>query len=296
MEDLKKNLLKYVNEGLTNIEIGEIYKVSRNTISRWLKKYELKRVKTHPYLNENFFEKIDNKDKAYWFGYLCADGYITKNGYKLVLDLKKTDFELLLKFCNDVGSDQSKITERTHKNGYKSNKLVIYNKKFVDHIKNNGCLNNKSLNLKFNNFNEETLDLAYLMGFYDGDGFANSSVVCSASIDFLKQIKIKYDIKYEITKKNNLFLLNLGANLKRKMMTNYPNSLERKRTTYKGDKLYKTKGINIERTKKFYVEKDVLSELIKNKSYVEIGKIFGVSDNAIKKRAKKLGIELKKKK
>lgn len=45
--------------------------------------------------------------------------------------------------------------------------------------------------------------------------------------------------------------------------------------------------------KKFEVSKEELESLIKEKPMVEIGKMFGVSDNAVKKRCKKLGIELK---
>ena len=43
---------------------------------------------------------------------------------------------------------------------------------------------------------------------------------------------------------------------------------------------------------KFEVEKDVLEKLINEKSYREIGRMFGVIDNTIKKRALKLGIKL----
>lgn len=48
-----------------------------------------------------------------------------------------------------------------------------------------------------------------------------------------------------------------------------------------------------EKTKQFEISKCELEKLINEKSYVEIGKIFCVSDSAVKKRAKKLGIELK---
>ena len=62
---------------------------------------------------------------------------------------------------------------------------------------------------------------------------------------------------------------------------------------YDGDKSYKTNGIEYPRIKKFNVDKETLTNLLDIKSYVEIGKMFGVSDNSIRKRAKKLGIILK---
>lgn len=47
------------------------------------------------------------------------------------------------------------------------------------------------------------------------------------------------------------------------------------------------------RKRKFEATKEELEELIKNKPMTEVGRIFGVTDNAIKKRCRKLGIELK---
>ena len=44
--------------------------------------------------------------------------------------------------------------------------------------------------------------------------------------------------------------------------------------------------------KKFEVSKVELENLIKEKPMIEIGRMFGVSDTAVKKRCKKLGIEL----
>ena len=38
--------------------------------------------------------------------------------------------------------------------------------------------------------------------------------------------------------------------------------------------------------------KEILIELLKNNSFVSVGKMFGVSDNAVKKRCKKLGVEI----
>lgn len=295
MEKNRCNLVKLVDNGLTNIKIGELYGVSRDTIRRWLKIYDIERVveTTHPNLIVDYFETIDTKDKAYWLGYLSADGYVDKDGSKLVLDLANKDKELLFKFCDAVGANKDKISERIHKCGSISNKIVIYGKGFVNHLILLGCTNNKSFTLKLNDFNDEKLDLAYLMGYYDGDGFANSSQICGASKDFMYGVKIKYNLKFNPKERNGLFTLNLGASLKRKLLINYENSLPRKRLLYDGDKSYKTNGIEYPRIKKFNVDKETLTNLLDIKSYVEIGKMFGVSDNSIRKRAKKLGIILK---
>lgn len=45
---------------------------------------------------------------------------------------------------------------------------------------------------------------------------------------------------------------------------------------------------------KFEIPKEEMEKLIQEKSFVEIGKLFGVTDNSIKKRCIKLGIDLSK--
>ena len=85
----------------------------------------------------------------------------------------------------------------------------------------------------------------------------------------------------------------LGADLKRLMMSNYEDSLKRKRRTYINDKGLKTEDSNYHKRDKvekrvFEVSKEELKTLIENNSLVKIGKMFGVSDNAIRKRAKRM--------
>jgi len=46
------------------------------------------------------------------------------------------------------------------------------------------------------------------------------------------------------------------------------------------------------RNKKFEVTKEELETLVKNKPFTQIGKLFNVSDNAIRKRCKVLGIQI----
>jgi len=52
----------------------------------------------------------------------------------------------------------------------------------------------------------------------------------------------------------------------------------------------KTKCKSRVNTRKFQVSKEELSNLMEEKSFCEIGRMFGVSDNAIRKRVKRLGI------
>jgi len=95
-------------------------------------------------MDENFFENIDTKEKAYWLGFLYADGYVSQSNNRLTLDLSKKDYQQLEKFCNAVGANVEKIKERLHSCGSESVSIRINSKEFVKYIIDNGCVNAKS--------------------------------------------------------------------------------------------------------------------------------------------------------
>lgn len=79
-------------------EIARKYHISRINFSKYLKEnnYEIwKQDKTSRkyYCNFDFFECIDTEEKAYWLGFLYADGYIIKHNYNNIvgLNLKVSD-------------------------------------------------------------------------------------------------------------------------------------------------------------------------------------------------------------
>lgn len=58
-------------------------------------------------VNHNFFDVIDTEEKAYWLGFITADGCINDTGKStLIVELKKTDSAHLQKLCNALGSDR----------------------------------------------------------------------------------------------------------------------------------------------------------------------------------------------
>jgi len=71
-------------------------------------------------LDLDFFKNIDSPEKAYWLGYLTADGYILPNGYKVTLASK--DLEIIKRFKKSIQSEhpigeysyQDKRTQKTY--------------------------------------------------------------------------------------------------------------------------------------------------------------------------------------
>ena len=47
--------------------------------------------------NETYFDHIDSESKAYWLGFIYADGCISNNGYRFEVRLSKNDEDHLIK-------------------------------------------------------------------------------------------------------------------------------------------------------------------------------------------------------
>ena len=53
--------------------------------------------------NDNYFEIIDSEEKAYWLGFLLADGCVsTTHGNRVILQISSKDEEHLKKFKASV--------------------------------------------------------------------------------------------------------------------------------------------------------------------------------------------------
>jgi len=121
-------------------------------------------------INENYFEKIDSHEKAYWLGFICADGHISKRGY-LTIAIK--DREILEKFTKDTNSTYKirhvfQPDSRTGKS-YEKYSCCFSNKSFVSHIINHGVTHDKSDVLNFPNIDEQYYS-SFIAGLFDGDG------------------------------------------------------------------------------------------------------------------------------
>lgn len=91
-------------------EIGMIFGFSSIVIYRILKENGIDFENRKYKVNHNYFEKIDTEEKAYWLGFLYADGYVRihkQRSGQLKLKLKKMDIEHIEKFKNTIESTQT---------------------------------------------------------------------------------------------------------------------------------------------------------------------------------------------
>lgn len=127
-----------------------------------------------PFANVNIMEKIDTEEKAYWLGFLYADGCVGSKEDKIELGLAEKDYDQLVKFKNFIGLD-NKISYREKTKSYR---YAFRSKKFKQDLIKQGCFPKKSLILKFPTLKQVPKELQrhFIRGYFDGDGwFSNTN-------------------------------------------------------------------------------------------------------------------------
>ena len=123
--------------------------------------------------NENYFEDINTSEKAYWIGFLCADGYVT-TGNRWGIELQNCDkshIEKLLKSMEGNASPKERAREGKDKTKtIISHSILFKNKKMYDDLVRNGVLPNKTYCLTFPNTLDRKFYPDFIRGFIDGDG------------------------------------------------------------------------------------------------------------------------------
>lgn len=140
------------------------------------------------YVNNDFFNVINNGKNAYWLGFLMADGCIleyknNKTGklkaMALQLSLSNSDNDHVEKFKLDIESEAPiKINKiKLNNNMYYNSKIVICNTKMCRDLINLNCVPRKSLILEYPKDKiPEQFERDFIRGYFDGDGSISISV------------------------------------------------------------------------------------------------------------------------
>ena len=138
----------------------------------------------------DYFNAIDSSDKAYWVGFITADGYVVNSSehrdYELGIELSKCDAAHLKKFLDCIHSD-SEVQFRKRQNfaGYGVDKeyeeclIRIYSKKMVESLAQYGIVQNKTYSLRNTNVPQQYM-WDYIRGYFDGDGSLSLSKVSTS--------------------------------------------------------------------------------------------------------------------
>jgi len=178
IEYLKNN---FINK--SNKEVSDFLGRSKAAVKAKSRKMGIRRPEKYIF-NKRYFKIIDSEEKAYWLGFIYADGYVSGK-YELAIQLKKVDLLHLEKFRDCLGSNYpvTSFSKFTFGKYHDISQIRIYSKIIVDDLLNHGIKNNKSLTIKFP-YSSLSKDLIrhFIRGFFDGDG----SIYCDKSKDLLR--------------------------------------------------------------------------------------------------------------
>ena len=165
----EKSVLRISHE--LNIKYYQVYRIIKN------EKIKIRSNKFNSLkhtCNDSFFWNINTVEKAYWLGFIFADGHvsISNNCYRLHLTQTLEDKDVLEMFIQDIQfSGEIKIYP-----GQGSSKdygrVSITSEKLVKDLISQGCVERKSLILLPPKINEkdDSLVRAFIRGYFDGDG------------------------------------------------------------------------------------------------------------------------------
>ena len=185
-----KEAAKYYSENeISIINCAKKFKIGKNTLSAYLKENNLiKNTKNYQKditYDKNFFDSIDTEEKAYWLGFIMADGYTkldkNNNPSQMTIEINKKDIEMLEAFKKSIKSNYI-IRERSRKTckGKISETclITISSQHLARQLVGYGVVPNKTyigfINEEIFNDNEELI-FHYLRGYSDGDGTINKN-------------------------------------------------------------------------------------------------------------------------
>lgn len=137
------------------------------------------------YCDHDFFDVVDNEEKAYWLGFIAADGNIDSRNM-LVVTLATQDIEHLQKLAKALNS-----THPVQRYDYGTKRppfvrLLISSPQIVSALGRYGVTPKKTFTLRFPDLPEHLLR-HFVRGYFDGDGGFNigkavpSNIVCSVT-------------------------------------------------------------------------------------------------------------------
>ena len=126
--------------------------------------------------NRHIFDNIDSAEKAYWLGFIVADGYLNDDKNMLRIKLGDKDKIHLEKFINFLGGDLSMLKSEIHNiTGNTQWYVSTYSPQIHDALKNLNVEQAKSGNEHVPPINKQYYR-DFIRGLWDGDGFIRESL------------------------------------------------------------------------------------------------------------------------
>lgn len=159
----------YLN-GKTMAQISKELSISKKSFSLYLHeripdKIRNQRIICHQEFDKNYFDDIDTADKAYWLGFIYADGNVREG--RMAIEISTKDEQHLYKFKECINGNMP-ITRRANN---KTCSISLYSVNLAQQLMNKGLVHNKTKEglVEFEKLGEYKFD--FLRGLVDGDGY-----------------------------------------------------------------------------------------------------------------------------
>lgn len=190
---------EYISTDITLRNVCTKYNLARTQFTIYLKRKEVS-TKKKPKFDHTVFRSIDTEEKAYWLGFIAADGCVSydpsRAHYNLEIGLAVKDREHLEK-AKKFFKHTKEITYRESTN---SCRLTMCNKEMCEDLIKLGITPRKSLTLKFPESLDPPLIRHFIRGYFDGDGSISKSkksitfkLSMLGTYEFLSSIRMHYD-------------------------------------------------------------------------------------------------------
>ena len=175
-------------------ELSDYLGRSVNAIHLKASRLGFKKSKYH--YDKSFFKVIDSEEKAYWLGFMYADGYVIEKrenrNWEAGIQLRKSDYKHLKKFNKSLNGnvDVSFVLQKGHFLRSRliedtiCSKIRFYCKEMVEDLISHGVVPAKSLIKEAPIGVPDELLKHFLRGYFDGNG-----TLC---FSLNKKVKIRY--------------------------------------------------------------------------------------------------------
>lgn len=183
-----KQINNIIKDYLAGASMADIYRelnCDNRTIKRILLKNGITLRENFRYkkydVNETFFDQIDSEEKAYFLGFLYADGCNSrsKRYYRMEINLQERDKYILEKFRDLISPTKPLyFIDRNTPNQQNTYALYIDNIYISNRLNDIGMVAAKSLILTYPKIIPSSLEHHFIRGYFDGDG-----TICRANSD-----------------------------------------------------------------------------------------------------------------